>query len=176
MLFVASLLVAAHAFADLPVGRTVSYDIHATPSNPNSFVQFKYDIHITPKSQSGNSIAWGVDSVTIREYNSAAQLLGTWIDGAPVVHTADGRWWVTHSDPENPTLSEFIVTPKIDGNGASGSFPVTTMDYSSEGTSQSQSVYNPGGINTIYIRRHWEESPAFDDDEPVVVSSIPDIL
>lgn len=117
----------AGALADLPNGRTLTYDVRETPGDVESPLIYEYEMHLTAQQQNGNSIGWDVDSVTIRELDANGQVINTWVDSTPNVDSADGLWWAVHADPANPVLGEFAESPSI--NGTAGA----DMDYEFEG-------------------------------------------
>ena len=96
----------------LPADRTHYVAIHQNPANPNSRVQYYFAIAIHAEDQDGDDIGWAVTNFKIVE----KALLGSdtiWDVDDPDVDTADGLWWVTHTDPDNPVRAEFIQPPPI---------------------------------------------------------------
>ena len=49
-------------------------------------------------------------SVTITDRRSPAK---TASKGYPTVDTADGRWWIERTDPDNSLMEEFLLAPRI---------------------------------------------------------------
>ncbi len=124
----------AGALADLPSGRTLTYDVRETPGDEASSLIYEYEMHLTAQQQNGNSIGWAVDSVTIRELDENETVINTWVDSAPNVDSTDGLWWVVHADPANPVVGEFSVSPAIDGTAGG------EMDYEFEGLGASTAM------------------------------------
>lgn len=124
----------AGALADLPSGRTLTYDVRETPADGDSPLIYEYEMHLTAQQQNGNSIGWDVDSVTIRELDANGQVINTWVDSTPNVDSADGLWWAVHADPANPVLGEFAESPPIDGTAGAD------MDYEFEGLGASAAM------------------------------------
>ena len=149
--------------AGLPNGRTLTYDVRK-----DSALIYQYEMHVTAQQQVGNSIGWAVDSVTVREFDANEQVIGTWIDSIPNVASADGLWWATHADPANPVLSEFAVSPRIDGTAGAD------MDYEFEG----QGTPAGANANVLVALVLWLQShPVPDVDynfEPLWVHDSPD--
>jgi len=102
------------SWAVLPDDRIVQFDIHETPSDPQTAVEFSVYLDLQAKSTSGDDVAWKVTRVRIERF-SGVQRTDLWTDLAPAVDTPDGYWWVTHSDPSAPDPAEFVVPPYIFG-------------------------------------------------------------
>jgi len=96
----------------LPADQVIQYDIHVDPSDPSSRVQYTLAVSITAVSQDGNWIAWDVTNYQITEWAT----LGAdtvWDVDNPHVDTADGYWWVSHSNPNDPQLSDFVKPARV---------------------------------------------------------------
>lgn len=104
----------SQARADLPDDRIVHFAIHEDPSNPNSPIDYILSLSISAQEQDGDWIGWQVDNYQITEKAT----LGSdtiWDVDLPDVGTADGLWWVEHSDPDNPVRADFkAIAPVVD--------------------------------------------------------------
>lgn len=152
----------AGALAELPNGRTLTYDVGETPGDFDSPLVYEYEMHLTAQQQSGNSIGWAVDSVTIRELDENETVINTWVDSAPNIDSTDGLWWVAHADPANPVLGEFAESPSIDGTAGS------EMDYEFQGTGQAQAGVNINVLVALIIWLQNQPAPSAEYEDELI--------
>jgi hypothetical protein len=125
------LFATAAAEADPPATWSVTYGLHATPTDPNSPIVYTFEIELSRTATQGNRIGWSVVTITIRQYTESGQLVQTWTDTDPLPN--DELWWTTHADPDDPEMSEFVLPPYMTGTASSADPAVCVMEYELEG-------------------------------------------
>jgi hypothetical protein len=95
-----------------PQTKVIEYWLHETPDDPNSPVVFGITLSLEIADQDGDQIGWDITSIEIREVGDPDTV---WVEDDPSVPAADGLWWVTHEDPNEPTNDEFVVPPHLHG-------------------------------------------------------------
>ena len=112
---------------------TISFNLHKTVVDPTSPIDFTVTMGLMIEAQDGDSIAWDVIVVTIREWNENGDLLNTWSKFHPFVGTADNLWWIEHANPASPANSEFLVLPWIAGTAPSMNPTEASLEFDFEG-------------------------------------------
>jgi hypothetical protein len=95
--------------------KTVQYYIHETPTDPSSPITLKVSLWLQEEQVEGNSAAWRVVMVELRQPRSAGGPDRVWLAEEPYVDTPDGLWWVEHEDPSDPKHYEFVLPPNVIG-------------------------------------------------------------
>lgn len=122
---------------ELPAAQTVTYWLREAPEDPNSAVVFGVTLKLQAQASAGSAIGWGVSAIEFYEVDAGVASLA-WVDDAPAVGTEDGRWWVTHADPEAPELAEFVMPPPLSGTGTAENPNGDDLDYWLEGSEGNQ--------------------------------------
>jgi len=105
-------LVGVQAASALPPDRNVYFLVRQNPDNPSSPIQYYFTLELTADSQDGNEVGWAVVAFSITEKATlGSDTVWSLVD--PFVDTADGLWWVTHADPDNPVRSEFTLPVRV---------------------------------------------------------------
>lgn len=114
---VASLMAAvgSPAARALPADRTILYQIHETPTNPESPVVFKIELEISAvmADPEEDTIGWEVTEAVFTIVDTGGDIV--WSIAEPDVDTPDGLWWVEHADVTKPVQSEFVLAPPLAG-------------------------------------------------------------
>ncbi len=121
------------AWAEPPHSWAIEYDIHATPADPNSPLEWAVTLSLSRAALDGNSIGWYVDMVTLVQRDSGGNKLGAWTHIDPNVPTPDGLWWTQHADPNYPQTADFVLTPYLSGTADSDDPNGTDLIYEFEG-------------------------------------------
>ncbi len=162
-----------------PADRTVAYRIYADPANPQGGLLFTVALRLSASTTSGSAVAWEVEEADIVQYASGGNPSRKWSEPSPTVSTADGLWWVTHADPENPLLSEFTMPPSISGVAGAEDPQEPDLEYSIVGR-----VYVPpptgahflitAALDYVFTEVGSAEPEEEDDDEPAEVGDFGD--
>lgn len=140
---------------------TIGYNLRATPEDATSSIEFTVTMGLMNEAQDGDSIAWNVIVVTIREFNEDGDVVNTWTKNDPYVDTADGFWWIEHADPAAPINSEFLVPPRIADIASSPYAGVASLEFDFEGdiyvAPPEGAPFTDTGSLTVWLRA--DESP-----------------
>src|SRR6266852_2207011 len=79
----------------LPLPQRVSFQVHETPGDPTTPLQFTLSLSVTATDQKGESIAWQVTQAHFVEAGANGR---DWSVSNPTIGTEDNLWWVEHSD------------------------------------------------------------------------------
>ena len=154
----------------LPASRKVTFEKHENPSDASSRVSWIFTLHLTPQSQSGNSIAWHVDSATIEQTAYGSQPYRQWTQTNPAVDTSDGLWHVTHNTPASPQVADFSMPPSITGTAGPITGTPTRLMFRWEGASVSPLPSGFGaGADYWFTLEAGTEPEVEGDGEPIVV-------
>ena len=127
------LLVFCGAADARPPDYTLTFNLHETPGDPASPIDFTITMGLMKDTVNGNDIGWLVNVVTIRKVDGQGNVLTTWSKNQPFVDTEDGLWWIEHADPNAPVNSEFLVPPLISGTAPSPNPNVVSLEFEFEG-------------------------------------------
>lgn len=94
---------------------TVRYWVHETPSDPNSPVTLKYELALCAVDGDCTATGWAVTSIEIRQVDLLGGPDRVWTQDDPNLPTADGLWWVSHANVDDPQSSEFVLPPALEG-------------------------------------------------------------
>jgi hypothetical protein len=144
---ISALALCAAANGD-PLTKTITYQLHETPSDPNSPVTFNFKFDLKEAEAEGNTIGWHAVSIELRQPDPNGAADTVWLDENPTRDTTDELWWITHADLENLTDDEFTIPPAFTGTATAADPSDADMDYEFEGTESQASVPYE---NTAYI-------------------------
>ena len=169
---------AAVAVAEPPADQILTYSIREDPQDEASDVIWRVEIKLEPASIDGHSVGWETTQVVIEKIGSNGAALNTWTDTASAFGTANGLWWVEHTDPEKPALSEFDMLPSTEGTADAEDPNAPGLDYALEGgtcNSSCQQMYGGTGVALTYtLTTEGEEEPEEEEeDEPVEPETLP---
>jgi hypothetical protein len=117
-LTVAALVQAAVGAAlALPQEIAIEYHIKSNPLNPLSTTVVSVRLHLRAMQQVDNQIGWRIEKLWVRRPNVGSPD-EVWCETLPAVQSADGLWWITHADPEEPVTAEFTAPPRLSGQAA----------------------------------------------------------
>lgn len=158
---------AAHA---LPPDQIVTYSFREVPSDPLSDVLITMELHIAAQSLSGDDVTWEITELHFVETASG----DSWTESAPNV----GDWVVTHTDPANPTATDFTDPPVLNGTAPGDHLGNADLDYKlAPGTCDAtcQSLYGGSVISVAYKFAEGTRTIAEEEEEePVEVDDIDD--
>ncbi len=99
----------------LPPDRTITYEIHDIPTDPQSDVTFILDLDISAvvATVEGDAIGWDITAAVFTQPGGTGSTI--WSIADPYVDTPSGLWWVDHADINRPSLAEFIFPPSLVG-------------------------------------------------------------
>jgi hypothetical protein len=117
--------------------QSISYRIHETPEDPNSAIAFVVTLTVDEADRDGDKVGWEVHEAYIEQPGTPG---GAWLKSAPLVWTTDGLWWITHADPDNPVLEEFVLPPAITGTALVQSQGTENLNFELAGTVYNQQV------------------------------------
>ncbi len=145
----------------------VSFIFHETPTDPNSDVIFTVELSLSAAETEGNSVGWEITQARLVE-PLEGEGETVWVDAEPNVNTADGLWWIEHSDPESPQASEFVEPPLIDGQAEDPDG--VDLNYTFEGFPYSPPPEGPPYTTTASIAfEHWLVGQSEPGGDPVAV-------
>ena len=160
--------------AELPADQIFEYRIHETPTDPESEVVFVVKLLLEAADLEGDAVGWKVEKITFREPGEGGAPDSVWFEASPVVRSPDGLWWVTHEDPQSPTLDEFDDPPLLEGTAAAEDPQAEDLEYAFEGAEYpgSPPYVITGGLTydfrladcSIIIRGGENEPVEIDDD------------
>lgn len=131
---IGSLAVTASSVQALPTSRTIQYSIHADPADPQSDIVLTVDLVLVAVNSNSTAVAWDIKFVDLTQPDLGSGETA-WRDASPSVGTSDGLWWIKHADLENPTTSEFVLPPLVDGTAVEQNVSNPDLaDYAIEGT------------------------------------------
>ncbi|MCG8406774.1 MAG: hypothetical protein MI923_16380 [Phycisphaerales bacterium] len=152
----------------LPADRTIIYEIHETPSDPQTAVDWTVELDLKAADSKGaDDIGWEIQEIRITDEGTQAV---EWCEVNPYSNGSDNLWWLSHDDSNNPTVDEFTEPPLMQGTATNVS---TDLDYDFEGT-----LYTPPAppqqppypvTSSLCYRFHivGEQDPEADEqDEP----------
>lgn len=147
----ACLILATQSLAQsLPPDQTVSYQLHADPEDPNSPVTVTTTVTLVASQESGSAVGWSISAIDIHALDGASQSTH-WAGNLVQIQAPDGLWWITHSDPNAPQLTDFAVPPLLTGTVTNESNANLTMNFELEGNTEVP-VNNTPFILTSFIR------------------------
>lgn len=111
IIFTAAILVMSNVSAATPE-RLVTYRIHEVPDDPQSDVVFVVTLAVREAARDGDFISW---EITEARFEQPGDPSAVWVKESPMVWSPDGRWWLRHADPDNPTSAEFTKPPRLIG-------------------------------------------------------------
>ena len=117
------------ALAQTPNTVRVTHNIHETPALSGSPVQWTIELLLSSEAVDGDDVGWEVMEITITESETGR----TWTESSPSMTTADGLWWISHADADNPTTDEFVIPPYIVGTAYAGATGYDDLDYDIRG-------------------------------------------
>jgi len=117
------------ALATLPADQAIKYLIHETPTDPASAVVFVAELHLSAQDSAGSDVGWQIDKIVIRQPIGTGSADRVWTESFPSVPTSDGLWWVTHTDPLKPKISEFALPPTLDSTADAADPAYADLDY-----------------------------------------------
>lgn len=157
-----------------PPAKTISYAIHAVPSDPEAEVVFTVMLDLEPAEVDGDSVGWEVVSAIFIQGIRTDGSDPMWKIDEPAVDTADGLWWIDHADADTPEAGEFLEPPPMGGVAATTSQSDVKLEFEVQGAAYSPP---PGGAPfattaavTHFFRRVGESEPEEEGTaEPVEV-------
>lgn len=145
---------------------TVQFNLRATPGEPMSAVTHRIILGLMEDSRSGDDIGWHVTILTVRELDGQGEVVRTWSMANPFVDTADGLWWITHNDADNPMNSEFTMPPRIvDTIPHAGSEPALDFELVGETYSSQSPPFADTGSLTYRLAEENETEPIKEEEE-----------
>ena len=163
-----SLMTAASASA-LPSDRIVKYVIRDDPSDPGSDVVLNVALTLHPSDSDAGSIGWEITEIELRAPGSGGGADTVWVESAPDVDTADGLWWVDHSNTNTPQLSEFTVPPRLAGTASAEDPADADLDYDFRGRSYTPPAngapYDPTAALDYSFTADGETAPIAEGEE-----------
>lgn len=109
-------------------GYFVEYDMHATPTDPQSAVEFRVRLSLVAEDQEGDSIGWDVKEIELIQ-NPGEHNERSWSKISPLGATL---WWIEHNDPGNPAAEEFDAIPFMTGIAAANNSTDADLDFTLE--------------------------------------------
>lgn len=109
---------------------TIEYVIYDDPDDESGrSIDYLFQITLTPISCTETTVTWDILEVLITAPNPSGDFV--WLDESP---TFDGVSSVTltHTDPENPELSEMLTLPNIKGTAERVANVTDPLDYEIE--------------------------------------------
>ena len=161
------------AMADgLPEDQTVYYYIHDDPTQRPSNVVFAIRLDLTAVDSDADAVGWDITSIEFRQPAGRPAPDTVWGEAAPTVDSADGLWWVEHSDTALPVLEEFTLPPKLVGLAIAQNPLDKNLDYDFEGVAY---VPPPEGapfditaaLTYVFTEEEEDEPVKQGTDEPV---------
>lgn len=159
---------------ELPADETVAYWIHELPDDPNSAVTLSITLTLHADDSDSGSVGWQITEVEFRQPGTGGASDTVWTESFPSVNSADGLWWVEHSDPGDPQPSEFSWPPLLTGDAVAVDPANADLSYALEGL-----AYTPppeGAPYTVTAAFQYsfsllgESAPFLEgEDEPVEV-------
>lgn len=117
----------------LPEKYIMEYRMRETPTDPQSDLTFVVRLKLLASDQKGNDVGWEVTNFIIDQYDENGDVSDSWQDFVPFVDTADGLWWITHADANDPQPSEFAIPPIVSGTAPAAPGTTEDLDYSFNG-------------------------------------------
>jgi hypothetical protein len=167
------------ARADLPDDRSVIFTMHETPTDPLSDIVRDIRMDLTASDSDGDWIGWEITQVTFRFFDEYGEVSATWVEDQPDPDTPDGLWWIEHADPQDPTLTEFLEPPAIEGKAAPQGQNGPKLNYYVEGETYippeppQQPPYSPTAA-LDYSFQVADDPPKEGDDEVVDADDVVD--
>ncbi len=174
------LSVSGSAWAQGPAAdKIVAYRIHELPNDPNSAVVFTVTLTLHAAGSSGATIGWQIAAAEFRQPGAGEAPDTIWVDQSPYVDSVDGLWWVEHSDPSRPGLSEFREPPLLVGIAAAVDPADDNLNYTLHGLEFSPppegGPYEITAAFTYCFSKVAEPSPFLDgEDDPVDIPDEPE--
>jgi hypothetical protein len=162
-------VVGVYPIQPYPVFYDLTFFLREAPLDPESEVKYEVRLYLKNVQMNGQSIGWEISEIEIFRPGDGK----IWREYAPVVNTADGLWWVEHSDARHPQAAEFSTTPVLTGTAASVYDMTDSLVYFFVGTpfEPEPGTPSPYGLNTTstsYIFQTQTDPVVVDeeDDEP----------
>ena len=158
----------------MPHDQIVECNIRERPTDPDSTIVFVVRLELSADSQNGSQIGWEITSTEFRQKAVLEPGDKVWGKNSPTVGTPDGLWWVTHGDPDEPKLDEFVLPPSMNGTAAAEEPSDEDLDYTIQGIAYSPPPGGPpfdvtGSLSYSFTIQGESEPEAEGDDEPVEV-------
>lgn len=152
--------------ADVPQKKSVVLNIRETPGDPQSELAFQVEFNLQLEGQNGDQLGWSIHEITFTEFAGGTERSWSTLDA--VFETADGLWWTTHADVENPELSEFADMPFVVGVATSSDPVVADLEFDLSGQMPgSPPPVQPTTLLTHQLRLVGESVPEQEgEDEP----------
>ena len=168
------------ALGQLPPDQTVYFKLRTTPTNPASAVYSLITMHLAAAERSADYVGWRVTQVVVQELAADGAVTGHWSGLEPDVSTSDGLWWIRHTDPTQPVLSEFVRVPLVTGKAPATDPRFDDLEFSVSGSPYFSPGSQPPFTNTValtYSLRMLEaQEPIHEgDDEPVESGGVRDM-
>ena len=151
-----------------PAKFIVCYKTHQDPTDSDSDVEFTLKLSLKSEDQNGPEVGWKPELLHIRQWSSGS-CTATWTKSNPTVPSADGLWWVTHSNVSMPQLSEFDMPPHLASTATASDPNDDDLDYDFEGVTCSSTSPWPISVALDYeLTLDGAQNPlASGEDEPV---------
>jgi hypothetical protein len=157
------------------------YQLHETPTDPNSRVTYKVRLDLASEDTDCASVGWRIDSIEVRQVHLDSSET-VWREAAPEVSSPDGLWWVAHANVSSPQMSEFVLPPFLSGVAEAETQQVPDLAYALEGA-----VYTPpeppnmppyditAAVNYEFRLVSETEPMANGEEEPLEVPPVPPV-
>ena len=158
----------------LPKDQTVYYSIYDNPTQRPNNVVFTIRLDLTAVDSDADAVGWEITSVEFRQPGSRPTMDTVWVEASPTVDSADGLWWVEHSDTALPVLEEFTLPPKLVGLAIAEDPLGKNLDYDFVGVAyvppQEGAPFDITAALTYVLTEEEEDEPVKQGkDEPVDV-------
>jgi len=161
---------ASRAQSPLPPDRSVWFQTHAIPSDPESPVVISTEIRLMAADRSGDEVVWSALWIAVTEYDQYGEVVDSWLEEFPTLQTADGFWHVSHADADTPIEAEFVDPPEMSGVAASDTPNADSLEYYIVGNGQVPSN-DPYPLTSVldysFLKSNALEPGDEGEDEPV---------
>ncbi len=159
----------AQAQSELPRNRTIFFNIHTDPANPESPVLVSIQVSLEAREREGNVVGWYPLWVAITQFGPQGEVVESWTHFDPLL--LDGLWYVAHENPLEPASEEFTNPPELSGVAESDTPNGPTLEYFVAGNAPVTPPISPYPITSILdysFQRSDDPAPIDEDeDEPV---------
>jgi hypothetical protein len=162
------------------MNKVITYRVYDDPSDQqNREAIWEIRLYVTESESDQDSIGWAIGKIEVVDLSVDPDKVYT--DQSPTVDTADGLWWVTHADLEDPQVAEFDDAPPLSGTADAPDPQEPDLEYELAGAELSSPEDTYFGVCAgldVWLKLVTEGDPALnrprepvelemDDDPPL---------